>query len=344
MAKHKSVFNILIWRCMASAMLCAWLHSPPANAVWDYSLAAQLAINEEILSTCGKIESRLGPLLNDELSTLAKVYGTKAVNSARNSPEYFHVYRLGLYEHLKASWDDPEEEAHECERIYVSLSKENITSDQWWRDRLCADVHLNLSEDRRCGAGPHARVSLRNTMPDVIISILRLAPSSDVSFPAAITFPKWSDSPHRIVSPNNTEQFWAIPDSVEFEWKEWPRAFPGEPKNKRELENIRSYVDEVRGKAQRKRAQLVVRARIPQEVIAEALQVTKLGQPPAENVKLFFIFMHDGIRFRWEQWHGPCIAKYGGDEIELPRNQILSGDWVCNEPQPMPCDCQSKEN
>jgi hypothetical protein len=178
-------------------------------------------------------------------------------------------------------------------------------------------------------------------MPDVTISVLRLVPSSDVSFPAAGTFPQWSDLPHRIVSPNNTEQFWAIPDSVEFEWKEWPRAFPSEPKNKRELDTVRSYVDEVRGKVQRKRAQLAVRTRIPQEVIAEALQAEQtanLGESAAENVKLFFIFMRDGIRFRWEQWHGECIAKYGGDEIELPRNQILSGDWVCNEPQPKPCD------
>ena len=71
----------------------------------------------------------------------------------------------------------------------------------------------------------------------------------------------------------------------------------------------------------------------------QAEQAAKLGQSAEENVKLFFVFMHDGLRFRWEQWHGQCIAKYGGDEIELPRNQILSGDWVCGEPEPKPCGC-----
>jgi len=323
-------------------MHCAWLHSPPAHAVWEYSLPAQIAINDGIRSTCGKTEPRLGTVLDYELSKLVRLNGTKVVNSARKSPEYFHVYRLSLYEHLKASWGDPEEEAHECESIYISLSNEKTKPDQWWRDRLCADVPLNSSEDRRCGTGPRAEVLLQNTMSDVTISILRLVPSSDVSFPRAGTFPQWTDSSHRIASTNNAEQVWAIPDSIEFEWKEWPRAFPAEPKNERELESVRSYADEVRGKVQRKRAQLVVRGRIPREVFAKALlaeQAAELGQSAAENVKLFFIFMHDGLRFRWEQWRGQCIAKYGGDEIELPRNQILSADWVCDEPEPKPCDC-----
>jgi hypothetical protein len=342
MTKHKTVIDISVWRCMASAMLCAWLHSPPAHAVWEYSLAAQIAINDGIRFTCGKIEPQLGVLLDDELSKLARLNGTKAVNSARNSSEYFHVYLLGLYEHLKASWGDVEEEAHECESVYISLSNGKAKPDQWWHDRSCADVPLNLSEDRRCGTGPRAGVLLQNTMSDVAISILRLVPSSDVSFPRAGTFPQWTDLSHRIVSTDNAEQVWAIPDSVEFEWKEWPRVFPGEPQNDRELDSVRSYVDEVHGKVQRKRAQLVVRARIPREVIAEALQAeqaVEFRQSAAGNVKLFFIFTRDGLRFRWEQWHGQCIAKYGGDEIELPRNQILSGDWVCGEPEPKPCDC-----
>lgn len=347
MGKHKTVFNICIWRCMASGMICALLHSPPAHAVWEYSLAAQIATNDGIRSTCGKIEPRLGAVLDDELAKLVQLNGAKAISSARKSSEYFHVYRLGLYEYLKSSWGDPEEEAHECESIYISLSNGNAKPDQWWRDRSCADVPLNLSEDRRCGTGPRTSVLLQNTMSDVMVSILRLVPSSDVSFPRAGTFPQWSDSSPRIVSTDNADPVWAIPESVEFEWKEWPRAFPWEPKNDRELESIRSYVDEVRSKVQRKRAQLMVRARIPREVIAEvsqAEQAAEFGQSTSKKgMKLFFIFMRDGLRFRWEQWHGQCIAKYGGDKIDLPRNQILSGDWVCGEPEPQPCGCRSKE-
>jgi hypothetical protein len=343
MVTDKTVVDVCIRHCMAFAMLYACLHSPPAHAVWDYSLAAQIAMNDEIQSTCGKIEPRLSAVLDDELSKLAHLNGTEAINTARKSPEYFHVYRLGLYEHLKSSWGDAEEEAHECESIYIGLSNGGTKPDQWWHDRSCADVPLDLSADRRCGTAPHAGVVLQNTMSNVTISILRLVPSADVSFPRAGTFPQWSDLSRRIVSIVNTEQIWSIPDSVDFEWKEWPREFPGEPRNDRELESVRSYVDKVRAKVQRKHARLVVRARIPREVIAEASQAeesAELGQSTSEqSVKLFFIFMRDGLRFRWEQWHGQCIAKYGGDEINLPRNQILSGDWVCGEPAPQSCGC-----
>jgi hypothetical protein len=48
-------------------------------------------------------------------------------------------------------------------------------------------------------------------------------------------------------------------------------------------------------------------------------------------MKLFFIFMQDGLRVRWEQWHGECIERYGGDDLALPLDQLLSSDSVCDE-------------
>ncbi|WP_198119696.1 hypothetical protein [Massilia rhizosphaerae] len=89
MGKHRAVFDTCIWRCMASGMICACLHSPPAHAVWEYSLAAQIAINDGIRSTCGKIEPRLGAVLDDELAKLVQLNGAKAISSARKSSEYF---------------------------------------------------------------------------------------------------------------------------------------------------------------------------------------------------------------------------------------------------------------
>ena len=90
---------------------------------------------------------------------------------------------------------------------------------------------------------------------------------------------------------------------------------------------------------QRKHAHLVVRGGIPPDVIAEALRAkhpADAGNSISDSLKFFFIFMPDGLRFRWEQWHGKCIAKYGGDEIDLPRHQLLSGDRVCGEAEPEP--------
>jgi hypothetical protein len=345
MAMSKTIIDVTTRRCIVSAMLCAGLHSAPAHAAWSYSLAAEVAMNDGLLATCGKIEPRLNAVLRDEAAELVRLNGNKAVRSARKSPEYADVYRLAFYELLKAGRGDPDQEAHTCERAYIALNRGKTKPDQWWRNRLCAGVPLNSVEGQGCGSGPRAEVSLENALADAQISILGLEPSSDVSFPGAGTFPQSSDASYRIVSINNTGHLWAIPESVEFEWKEWPSTFPEAPKNERELESVRSYVAEVGGKVQRKRAQVEVRGRIPPEVVADALQAEQAdesGQSATPSLKLFFIFMHDGLRFRWEQWRGKCIAKYGGDEIALPRDKLLSGDLICDEPKPMRCDSESK--
>ena len=278
--------------------------------------------------------------------------GTRAGPGDRGDSFRSQVFRVSealsglLFDDLISSWGDSEEQAHACEEIYINFGRDETNPHRWWQDRLCVDLPLNSEKGpgngQRCGAGPGAMVSFKNTIPDTKISILRLAPSSDVSFPPAGTRPQRSEPGFRIVSNNNAGHPWAIPESVEFEWKEWPRTVPQELKDRADLESGRVYVDEVRGRVQRKRAQIVVRGRIPPDVIAEVLQTERaaaLEQSVAGRLNLFFIFMPDGLRFRWEQWNGRCIKKYGGDEIDLPRDKLLSGDWICGEPQPEPCNC-----
>jgi hypothetical protein len=177
-------------------------------------------------------------------------------------------------------------------------------------------------------------VAFENIVPDATISILRVVPSSDLSFPRAGPFPQSYTPGERVASSNGQLGSWAIPESVRFEWKEWPSAFPAEPGDSQGLESVRSYVDEVRRKVQRKYAEITVRGRIPNEIITEALQddqIAEPGKPVEPNLKLFFIFTQSGLRLRWEQWHGKCIKNFGGDEIDLPRNRLLSGDWICAE-------------
>lgn len=346
MTTYKIVIEVCIFRRILGAMLCMALFSTPAHAVWDYSLAAQIAMHDVIVATCGKTEPRIKAVLSDQWSKHVRLRGIEAIRSARKSSEYSQVYQGLLFDQLISSWGDSEEQAHACEEIYINFGTDETKPHRWWQDRLCVDLPLNSEkgsgDGQRCGAGPGAKVSFENTIPDTEISILRLAPSSDVSFPRAGTRPQRSEPGYRIVSNNNAAHAWAIPESVAFEWKEWPRTVPQELKNKGDLESGRVYVDEVRGRVQRKRAQIVVRGRIPPEVIAEVLQMeqaAKLGQPVAGSLKLFFIFMPDGLRFRWEAWNDKCIKKYGGDEIDLPRNQLLSGDWICGEPEPKDCRC-----
>lgn len=333
--------NVGIW----TAIFCAALHTAPVHAAWDYSLAAQIAMHDATLSVCGKIEPRVNAVLAEEWSRIVHSSDTTAIGAARKSPEYDYVYREGRYEMLKAAWGDPEEEAHACESMYLRLSDKNNEPRRWWRDRPCANVPLDSEKRERCGTGPRAMVSFENTVPNATISILRVTPSVDVSFPRAGTFSQPHDPGDRIVSIGEAAGFWAIPESVDFEWKEWPRTFPAEPNTERDWESIRSYVDEVRGKVQRKRTRIAVRGRIPGDIIAEALhgeQAKESGQSAEVKLKLFFIFTPDGIRFRWEQWRGKCIGKFGGDEIDLPRSQLLSGDRICGEPEPNPYDSESK--
>ncbi len=321
-------------RLTAGTLLCVALHPSPAHAVWEYSLAAQLAMHDGLRATCGKIESRLGPMLNNEWSQIIQSNKIETINTARKTQEYENIYRLALHEYLKNSWNDPEEAAHMCEALYAQHNNNISTTAPWWRDRSCAGITMNSTEGRHCTVGPSAAVSFANTMPEKRISILRIVPSSDVSFPRAGTFVQQGDLPGRFVSNIYIQGAWAVPDSIDFEWKEWPSAFPKESSNDRDLKNLQNYADQVRVKVQRKHAKVGMRNLIPNDVIAKLLQSEQAAEsePSSEpNLKLFFVFTQDGLRFRWEQWQGECIEKYGGDNIDLPRNQLLSGASVCGK-------------
>lgn len=329
---------MLSLRFTMSLALCLALQPISAYAIWDYSLAAQLAMHDGLRTTCGAIEPRLSTILNDEWKQITQSNELKAINAARKTQEYKNIYRQVLHEDLKNSWNDPEEKDHICEALYAQHSNKSIGADHWWwRDRPCAGVSLDSKDGNHCAVGPYAFVSFGNTIPDKRISILSIVPSSDVSFPRAGTFVQQSDLPDTVVSNTYVSGTWSIPDSIEFEWKEWPSAFPSESNNDQELKSIRYYVEEVRAKVQRKHAKIDVRNHIPNHVIAALLGAERTVQPASpneQNMKLFFIFMKDGLRVRWEQWHGQCIEKYGGDTIDVPRDQLLSGARVCNDSTP----------
>lgn len=121
---------------------------------------------------------------------------------------------------------------------------------------------------------------------------------------------------------------------MEFEWKQWPKQRHSELTQERDLNALRTYVDRIREKTHRQRSTLLVRSQIPGDIIAESVRTEEaamLTEAEAPRLKLQFIFVQDGLRFRWEQWRGDCINRYGGDEIKLPRQQLLSSDRVCGE-------------
>ena len=170
-------------------------------------------------------------------------------------------------------------------------------------------------------------------MLDKKISILRITPSLDVSFPSAGTFVEQSDLPDKVVSINHTQGTWAIPESIEFEWKEWPSSLPKESKTDHELITLQHHIDQLRVRVQRKYAKINVLGLIPSDVIATLLEsehAARSGNSTERSMRLFFIFMQDGLRLRWEQWQGKCIERYGGDALALPRVQLLSSESVCD--------------
>jgi hypothetical protein len=317
--------------------LCVALQPLSAYAAWDYSLAAQLAMHDGLRATCGKIEPRLKTMLNNEWSEITKSNKIKTIETARKTQEYIDIYHLTLYEYLEHTWNDPEEQAHVCEAIYAQHNDKNDTANKWWwRDRFCAGVSLDSAEGSHCTAGPRVSVSFTNTMPDRRISILRIVPSSDVSFPRAGTFVEQSDSPDSVLSNAHISGTWALPDSIEFEWKEWPSAFAKKSSNNVDLINFQRYADEVRAKVHRQHANVLIRNLIPGDVIAKLLQLEQAAKPESSTepaIKLFFIFTQDGLRVRWEQWYEKCIERYGGDNLGLPRDQMLSSTRVCGESQ-----------
>jgi hypothetical protein len=118
---------------------------------------------------------------------------------------------------------------------------------------------------------------------------LRIAPSPDVAFPRAGIFVQQS-LPESIVSNIYTQDAWAVPDSIEFEWKEWPSAFPRESTNDGDLKKIRDYGDQVCDKVQRKHATIGVRNIIPNDVIAallQSMQAAESDRSSEPSLKLF---------------------------------------------------------
>lgn len=134
-------------RAIACLMIGAATHSPSAQAQWDFSLATKIAMYDVIVSTCGKVEPRLTPLLNGQWAALVNAYGTGPIDAARKSPDYVRDYQWALYEQLEATWGDSDEEAHECERILTRLNRDTVETHPWWRDRACVDVPLNSLEE-----------------------------------------------------------------------------------------------------------------------------------------------------------------------------------------------------
>ena len=128
-------------------LLCPLLQPIPAYAVWDYSLAAMLAMHDGLRTACGKIEPRLTAKLNNEWLQITRAYKIKEINTARKNQEHMDIYRQTIHEYLTHSWNDPEEKAHLCEESAIGYYGQSAVANQWWRDRSCTGVSLDSEED-----------------------------------------------------------------------------------------------------------------------------------------------------------------------------------------------------
>ena len=104
-----------------------------------------------------------------------------------------------------------------------------------------------------------------------------------------------------------------LPEWVEFEWSE-------------RIYGQRHTVEEMKA-LPRLHQRVVIRERVPQDVVEEVLQSardTPRGKLPEKMLWVYLVWTDDGVKFRWaikrqptspqEQW----ILRSGGDEIENP--------------------------
>ena len=111
----------------------------------------------------------------------------------------------------------------------------------------------------------------------------------------------------------------ALPEWVEFSWKEWP--YPGSPmpKNQEAVKLWNEGVHAMSRSLPRKIGRVFVRNRVPQDIVTEVMESNRhreLGKTSEKKLWVYFIWYEHEIRFRWELAQGCCtVLRSGGDQL-----------------------------
>lgn len=112
-----------------------------------------------------------------------------------------------------------------------------------------------------------------------------------------------------------------LPEWVEFEWQEWPYPYPKMPSEPRALQEWGNKRDGLSRSLPHKSARVLVRSRVPQDVVDEVIESKRKRKPhelPDKMLWVYFIWTDASIKFRWAL-KGCCgKLREGGDEIDAP--------------------------
>lgn len=114
----------------------------------------------------------------------------------------------------------------------------------------------------------------------------------------------------------------ALPEWIEFDWKEWPYPRPKSPPFS-DKEATKAWSDESHALSKSlsiKTERVLVRARVPQDVIDEVMESNRQRQRSKladKSLEIYFIWFESGIKFRWRLVQGCCkVLREGGDVID----------------------------
>ena len=153
--------------------------------------------------------------------------------------------------------------------------------------------------------GPGMTVTFRNVIKGKEILVRNAVSSSGNRFSNPGGLGPETDPLRGGATENAAPDGRALPEWIEFEWTE--------PIYRRD------YTREQLLGLPVKKARVLVRDRVPPDVIDEVMESNRKREPhklPEKSLQLYFIWYESGIKFRWELRKGCCdVLRAGGDDV-----------------------------
>lgn len=186
---------------------------------------------------------------------------------------------------------------------------------------LAAAVVASILASREPIPGPGMIVALDNAVPGIEIDMLRATMPSGQEFlggKLTVTPHFFSNAPVGALALGAAPDGRELPEWVEFEWKEWQYPYPEKPSDPVEEEKWSERIHELSRTLPHKTVRVLVRKRVPQDVVDEAIAsnlAAPRGKLPEKQIWLYFVWHPDGIWFRWSLHKDSDVVRSGGDAI-----------------------------
>ena len=153
--------------------------------------------------------------------------------------------------------------------------------------------------------GPGMIVTFRNVIKGKLLLFDKAVSANGVAFPNPGGLSPQANPRHGGATEGSIPDGRTLPEWIQFTWRE---SNYNEDHTYEQLESM-----------PRKSAQVAVRSRVPQDVVAEVIKSNhhrERGKTPEKMLWVYFVWYENEIKFRWELKKGCCtILSSGGDQI-----------------------------